>query len=315
MRLPAIATAHSSRELTVEATAWSPSRGADSERTTRIGAACGGPDVAFMVRNNRHVRLDHLQALDVIPAGQFPRKRKLMATPDADGRGSPGWGKRSPCDGSSSSVLRRPTSADSDYDVDSETLCYSLTLPTIEAVLTEEGISSRSISQQMAQIRERCRSRCHREPPIFPRSQLNELRLPPRSLESLSEPPTTRATPRPSLLTALLTDRLLVGSPRRRTLPAATNDKLSASVPVAPQVPDINVHSNDVQRNIDDFLDEIERTKWLSRQQLESTNMGPWFVAPRILVMPNNVLYGSSLLENVVQRNESVLTVEYVSII
>ena len=93
MRLPAIATAHSSRELTVEATAWSPSRGADSERTTRIGAACGGPDVAFMVRNNRHVRLDHLQALDVIPAGQFPRKRKLMATPDADGRGSPGGGK------------------------------------------------------------------------------------------------------------------------------------------------------------------------------------------------------------------------------
>ena len=157
MRLPVIATAHSTRNLTVEsATTWSTTRRLDSGRTARIGAACGGPDVAFMVRNNRHVRLDHLQALDIAASVQCARKRKLIAMSDADGRGSPGWSKRNPLE-TPSPALRRPTSADSDYDIDSETLCYSLTLPTIEAVLTEEGISSHSISQQMAQIRERCR--------------------------------------------------------------------------------------------------------------------------------------------------------------
>ena len=150
IRLPAIAYTHSSpRNLLVESAAWNLMQAPpDSGRTTRIGAACGGPDVAFMVRNNRHVRLDHLQSLGAFASAQFARKRKLMAMSDADGRGSPEWSKRAPYDG---------RSTDSDYDIDSETLCYSLTLPTIEAVLTEEGISSHSISQQMAQIRERCR--------------------------------------------------------------------------------------------------------------------------------------------------------------
>ena len=42
--------------------------------------------------------------------------------------------------------------------------------------------------------------------------------------------------------------------------------------------------STDVKGNIDAFLDEIEHTKWLSRQQIEITNMGSDFVPPRIVV-------------------------------
>ena len=45
------------------------------------------------------------------------------------------------------------------------------------------------------------------------------------------------------------------------------------------------------QRELAQFQDEIERTKWLSRQQIEIVSIGEGYVLPKIVVCYNAKIY------------------------